>query len=70
VALGVLIVIVELARHHTPVEAAILLGLLALLALAGRYLLSDIRDHPANFPACPPSAGLRLPAEVKPPRDM
>jgi hypothetical protein len=70
VALSVLIVILELARHHTAIEAAILLGLLALLALAGRYLLRDLHGHPANFPAGPAAAARRLGAEVKQPRHM
>jgi hypothetical protein len=49
VALGALILIVELARHHAAFETVILLGLLALLAFAGRYLLRDLLAHPANF---------------------
>jgi hypothetical protein len=70
VALGVLIVIVELARHHTAIEIAILLGLLVLLALTGRYLLRDLHVHPANFPTGPSSVSTRLAAGVKPPRYM
>ena len=50
VALGVLILIVELARHHNGIEVSILLSMLALLALSGRYLLRDLYAHPANFP--------------------
>ena len=50
IALSVLILIVELARHHTAIEAPLLLALLALLVLAGSRLLRDLRIYPANFP--------------------
>jgi hypothetical protein len=62
VAVSSLILIVELARHHTLAEAAVLLGLLLPIALAARWLLRDLRIHPANFPAPTGSQGLRLPA--------
>jgi hypothetical protein len=62
VALSVLILIVEVARHHTFSESAVLLGLLVPIALAARWLLRDLRVHPANFPAPTVSQGLRLPA--------
>ena len=51
VALSGLILVVELARHHAAAEAAVLLGLLVPTALAARWLLRDLRVHPANFPA-------------------
>ena len=62
IALSALILLVEVTRHHTPAEAAVLLGLLALIVLAGRWLLRDLRVHPAYFPAPTASQGLRLPA--------
>lgn len=62
VALGALILLVELARHHAPSETALLLALLAAVALAGRWLLLDLRAHPASFPAPTASQGLRLTA--------
>jgi hypothetical protein len=55
VALSALILVVELARNHGLLEAGLLLGLLAVNALAGSYLLRDLRVHPANFPAPTPS---------------
>jgi hypothetical protein len=50
VVLSLLILAVEIARHHTAVEAPVLLGLLVPIALAGRWLLRDLRVHPATFP--------------------
>ena len=50
VALSALILLVEVARHHAPTEIALLLALLAAIALAGRWLLRDLRVHPTNFP--------------------
>lgn len=60
VALSVLVVLVELVRHHTPVDVALLAGLLLSFALAARWLVRDLRRHPAGFPAPTPSQGLRL----------
>jgi hypothetical protein len=60
VALSGLIVVVEIARHHRAAEAALLVGLLAATALAGRWLARDFRAHPANFPEPTPSQGLRM----------
>ena len=51
VALAALILGVEVARHHEPSEAALLLGLMTAVALAARWLRRDLRAHPANFPA-------------------
>jgi hypothetical protein len=50
VALAALILVVELARNHSELEAALLLGLLVPVALAGRWLARDLRAHPAGFP--------------------
>jgi hypothetical protein len=57
VAVGALILAVEGVRHHRPQEAAVLAALLATAAVAARWLLRDLRAHPANFPA--PSAAPR-----------
>jgi hypothetical protein len=62
VALALLILLVELGRHHAAPEAAALVALLVAAALAGRWLLRDLRRHPAGFPGATPSTGLRLPA--------
>jgi hypothetical protein len=62
VALAAMILVVECVRHHQPGEAALVLGLLALCALAGRRLLRDLRSHPANFPSAGPAHGLRMAA--------
>jgi len=65
VALSVLIVIVEAARHHRPLEAALLVGLLVVLALAARFMLRDLRVHPANFPGPTTAHGVRFDAEAR-----
>jgi hypothetical protein len=49
VALGGLILTVELLRHHAPREVALLVALLVGTALAARWLLRDLRLHPAGF---------------------
>jgi len=61
-AVSALILLVEVVRHHRPIETALLLALLVLIATAGRWLLRDLRVHPANFPAPTASQGLRLAA--------
>jgi hypothetical protein len=58
VALAVLIVLVAAARHHRPPEAALLLGVLAVDALAVRWLARDFRAHPSGFPASSAAQGL------------
>jgi Transposase DDE domain len=63
VALGVFVLLIEVARHHRPAEVALLLGLLLVTALAGRWFLRDLRVHPANFPAATASQGLRIRTE-------
>jgi hypothetical protein len=60
IALATLIVVIEGARHHDPREAALLIGLLGAATLAGRWLLRDLRAHPANFPEPTPAQGLGL----------
>lgn len=60
VGLAAFVLVVELARHHEPPEAALLLGLLVPTALAGRWLLSDLRIHRSNFPTYAASHGLGL----------
>jgi hypothetical protein len=58
VALAVLTVLVAAARHHRPPEAALLLGVLAVAALAARWLARDFRAHPSGFPAPTAAQGL------------
>ena len=58
VALAALVLLVELARHHSPAGVTLLLGMLVGIALAGRWLLRDLRAHPAGFPAPTVSHGL------------
>ena len=58
VLLGLLIAVVALVRNHGAAEAAALVGV-AVLALASlRWLVRDLRQHPANFPAPSPAHGL------------
>jgi hypothetical protein len=58
VALAVLTLLVAAARHHRPTEASLLLGMLAVTALAARWLARDFRAHPSGFPAPTPAQGL------------
>lgn len=51
VALSVLVLLVELVRNHAPLEAALLLGLIGVSAIAARRLLRDLRVDPARLPA-------------------
>jgi hypothetical protein len=60
VALAVLITLAEGARHHGAQEAAVLVAVLAVAALAARWLARDLRAHPANFPAPTAAHGLRM----------
>jgi hypothetical protein len=60
VVLGLLIIVVEAARHHDAPELAVLTGVLLVGVLAARWLVRDLRVHPANFPAPSPSQGLRM----------
>ena len=61
VVVAALVLLAELARNHSPAEAGVLLGLLAVVAFAATQLLRDLRLHPASFPAPTPSFGLKLP---------
>ena len=60
VGLGGLIVVVELARHHSLPEAGLACTILLVAALAGQWLGRDLRAHPANFPEPSFSQGLGL----------
>ena len=60
VALAALILVAEAVRHHAPSEATLIAGLLIAAALAGRWLLRDLRAHPANFPTPTSTHGLGL----------
>jgi hypothetical protein len=62
VALAALIVLAAGVRHHRPSEAALLLGVLVIAALAARWLLRDFRAHPAGFPEPTASQGLNFSA--------
>jgi hypothetical protein len=59
VVLAACVLLVEIVRHHRPAEAAVLCALLALCVLVGRFLLRDLRAHPANFPEPSGSYGFR-----------
>jgi hypothetical protein len=60
VSLSLVVLVVELARHHHLEELALLSGLLVVAALAARWLLRDLRLHPSNVPAPSTSQGLRF----------
>lgn len=49
VVLGGLILLVELVRHHEPRELALLAALVVGAGLAARWLVRDLRLHPAGF---------------------
>jgi len=50
VVLAAGILLVALILHHTLAEAALLAGLLAVSAVAARWLARDLHRHPAGFP--------------------
>ena len=50
VAVAALVATVALARNHRVAEALALGGLLVSCAAVFRFLLRDLRAHPANFP--------------------
>lgn len=60
VVLAGLILVAELARHHSAPETALLLAVLVAAALAARWLLRDLRLHPAGFPEPTASHGLHV----------
>ena len=55
VGLSALIVLVELVRHHHVAELALLAATLGVVAFGGRWLLRDLRAHPAGFPESTPA---------------
>jgi hypothetical protein len=55
VSLSLLLLTIESVRNHHPEELGLLLGLLLADALAARWLLRDLRVHPANPPGPTPS---------------
>ena len=59
VALAVLVLVVVAARNHGLPDVAILGALLVLALATGRWLLRDLRAHPANFPAPTGASGAR-----------
>jgi hypothetical protein len=61
VALALLILVVEGARHHRAEEALFLMGTLAAGTIAARRLVRDFRAHPANFPTPTAGDGLGMP---------
>jgi hypothetical protein len=65
VCLAGLVLVVVLVRQHTAAEAALLGGMLALTALAGRWLLRDLRNHPSGFPEPSAATGLRLDVDAR-----
>jgi hypothetical protein len=65
VVLSVLLLVVEGARHHGRYDLGLLLGLLALVAAAARWMLRDLRLHPNRFPAASPAQGLRISGESR-----
>ena len=60
VALAALVEAVGLARNLSLEDGGVLMGMMAACAVAFRYLLRDLRTHPANFPDTSPSHGLRM----------
>lgn len=60
VVLAGIILLAELARHHSPAEGVLLVGLLVPTALAARWLLRDLRLHPVNVPSATGAQGLRF----------
>ena len=62
VVLAGLILVAEGFRHHAPAESAALVAALGAGLLAARWLLRDLRVHPAGFPTPAPAHGLRLTA--------
>jgi hypothetical protein len=60
VALAAVILVAELARHHSTTESSLLVVLLLAIAFAARWLLRDLRLHPANFPTPTAAQGFRF----------
>jgi hypothetical protein len=55
VLLAVMLLVVEAARHHAAPELALLGCLLLVSLVSARWLVRDLRHHPANFPVPTPS---------------
>ena len=53
VVLALLVLVVELARHHDAREAVLLAAVLVPTFYAARWLVRDLRVHPAGFPDAP-----------------
>jgi hypothetical protein len=51
VGVAVLVLVVGGVRNHAPAEAGVLLALLLAALAVARWLMRDLRAHPANFPA-------------------
>ncbi len=60
IALSLLVPVAVSTRHHEPLEAALLLAMIALALTIGRWLLRDFRAHPARFPDPTAAQGLRM----------
>jgi hypothetical protein len=60
VGLGALVLVVEVIRDHETGDLALLAPVLVVVALAGRWLATDFRRHPAGFPEAAPSHGIKL----------
>jgi hypothetical protein len=58
-ALAGLVLLVAIVRNHAPLELAMLGTLLGVTTVVGRFLLRDLRNHPAGFPEPTRSHGLR-----------
>lgn len=50
VAVALLVLVVELARHHDASEAAVLVAVVVPVLFVARWLIRDLRVHPAGFP--------------------
>jgi len=62
VGLGIFILVVELFRHHAPVELALLGPAFALTLWLGYWLGRDLLHTPTGFPEAMPAHGNRLKA--------
>jgi hypothetical protein len=60
IVLAVFIVLAAGVRNRRPDEIALLLGVLVAATLAARWLVRDLRVHPANFSASTVGHGLRV----------
>lgn len=58
VSLAAMLLVVEAVRNHAAPELALLIGLLVASLASARWLVRDLRHHPANFPTPSSSHGL------------